>query len=242
MRTVVFLGPTLDAGEARSLIDAEIKGPARQGDVFRAVRDGAEVIGLVDGLFETVPAVLHKEILWALDRGVRVVGAASMGALRAAELHPFGMEGIGAVFAAYRDGHLIDDDEVAVVHGPAELGYLPLSVAMVDLRASFAEAARSGVVSGAEADHCIACAKRLHYKDRSYEGAIEAAGLDAGPAGRALRDWLKDHRVERKKMDARELLFHLAAISERGRAPVPRFSFQESHWWSHHLGHQGALK
>src|SRR5688572_32760283 len=51
--------------------------------------------------------------------GVRVFGAASMGALRAAELQPFGMIGVGQVFQAYRRGHLTDDDEVAVAHGPA---------------------------------------------------------------------------------------------------------------------------
>ena len=45
--------------------------------------------------------------------GTQVFGAASMGALRAAELAPFGMIGVGAIFAAYRDGRLTGDDEVA---------------------------------------------------------------------------------------------------------------------------------
>ena len=45
-----------------------------------------------------------------------------MGALRAAELHAFGMRGVGRIFEAFRDGELEDDDEVAVVHGPAEPG------------------------------------------------------------------------------------------------------------------------
>jgi hypothetical protein len=40
-----------------------------------------------------------------------------MGALRAAELHTFGMVGVGRVFEGYRDGVYEDDDEVAVVHG-----------------------------------------------------------------------------------------------------------------------------
>jgi hypothetical protein len=46
-------------------------------------------------IFDSTPAVLHKEILWAMDRGVGVSGAASMGALRAAELHWYGMVGVG---------------------------------------------------------------------------------------------------------------------------------------------------
>lgn len=40
--------------------------------------------------------------------------------LRAAELHSFGMEGVGRILESYRDGILTDDDEVALVHGPAD--------------------------------------------------------------------------------------------------------------------------
>ena len=86
-----------------------------------------QAIGIIDGYFQWAPAVWHKEILWAIQQGVHVFGAASMGALRAAELAPFGMRGVGRIFEAYRDGVLPgsgdepfeDDDEVAVVHGPA---------------------------------------------------------------------------------------------------------------------------
>ena len=54
-----------------------------------AVDGRAQVI--VDGSFQWTPAVWHKEILWAMGRGVHVFGAASMGALRAAELDGFGL-------------------------------------------------------------------------------------------------------------------------------------------------------
>ena len=78
---------------------------------------------IVDGYFDTVPSVWHKEILVAMQRGVHVFGASSMGALRAAELHPFGMVGIGQVYEWYRDGTIDADDEVAVAHGPAEFAF-----------------------------------------------------------------------------------------------------------------------
>ena len=74
-------------------------------------------IGIIDGYFENIPSVWHKEILWAMSQGIHVFGSASMGALRAAELAPFGMEGVGAIFEAYRDGWLEDDDEVASEDG-----------------------------------------------------------------------------------------------------------------------------
>ena len=122
MNAVVFLGPTLPRAEAADLLPATYLPPARQGDIYRAVRALRPVtVGLVDGRFLDTGAVWHREILWALSQGVHVFGAASMGALRAAELAPFGMRGVGQVFAAYRDGcwpgdpdAFEDDDEVAV--------------------------------------------------------------------------------------------------------------------------------
>ena len=114
MNIVIFTGPTLSAEEGRAVLDARYLPPAAQGDVYRAARDRPQLIGLVDGLFERTPAVWHKEILWAMSNGVHVFGSASLGALRAAELAAFGMEGVGAVFDAFRSGRLEDDDEVAV--------------------------------------------------------------------------------------------------------------------------------
>lgn len=143
MSTYVFLGPTVTVTDAKRILDATYLPPVRLGDVYRVVsRHAARAIGIVDGYFQWTPAVLHKEILWAISQGVHVFGAASMGALRAAELAPFGMHGVGRIFQAYRDGHLHspddglfeDDDEVAVVHGPCEIGYRGASEAMVNIR------------------------------------------------------------------------------------------------------------
>ncbi|MEU0030835.1 TfuA-like protein [Streptomyces sp. NPDC006335] len=89
-------------------------------------------IALVDGRFGDVLSVGHKELLYALDRGCRVWGLGSMGALRAAELHSFGMLGYGQVFSHLRDT-MAPDDEVAVLHGPAP-SYRPVTEALVDLR------------------------------------------------------------------------------------------------------------
>src|ERR1041384_8086509 len=101
---IVFLGPTLALADARQLLDATYLGPVSQGDVLRAAQARPAAIAIIDGYFARVPAVWHKEILWALSQGVWVFGASSMGALRAAELEPFGMIGVGRVFAGFRDG------------------------------------------------------------------------------------------------------------------------------------------
>src|SRR5437762_3780307 len=88
---LVFLGPTLRLAEAQAALDAIYLQPAAQGDIVlaaHAFRPRAMV--LIDGLFEDRPAVRHKEILWAMAQGIVVIGAASIGALRAAELSSFG--------------------------------------------------------------------------------------------------------------------------------------------------------
>ena len=141
MTVYIFTGPTLAPAAARRELDAVYLPPAAQGDLYQAARRRPQAIGLIDGLFDSVPAVWHKEILWAMREGIHVFGSASMGALRAAELAAFGMEGVGAIFAAYQSGALEDDDEVAVIHGPAESGFRPLSVALVNIRATLSAAA-----------------------------------------------------------------------------------------------------
>jgi hypothetical protein len=121
MKAVVFAGPTISRADAVAELDCTYLAPARQGDVFRAVRDFRPLaIGLIDGVFLDLPAVWHRELLWALAQGVHVFGAASMGALRAAELRPFGMRGVGRIYSAYETGlwpgfdePFEDDDEVA---------------------------------------------------------------------------------------------------------------------------------
>jgi len=90
--------------EARSVLDADYRPPARRGDVLAAARDGADIICLIDGVFFQDSSVAHKEILEALQMGVRVIGASSMGALRAAEMDVYGMEGVGEIYRAYRSG------------------------------------------------------------------------------------------------------------------------------------------
>src|SRR5262245_12561297 len=134
MRVVVFCGPTLGQHERAAYSEFEFRQPVRQGELYAAAQGGAQVIGVIDGYFDGQPAVWHKEILWALSQGITVFGASSMGALRAAELHPFGMRGVGAIFESYRDGSLTDDDEVVLIHGPPETGYVRLSEPMVNLR------------------------------------------------------------------------------------------------------------
>jgi hypothetical protein len=211
-RSIVFLGPTLDVAAARRVLDADFRPPVQRGDILRVLYREPEVIGIIDGYFHSVRSVWHKEILVALERGVRVYGAASIGALRAAELHRFGMIGVGEIFKAYRDGLLEDDDEVAVVHAPAEHGYRPLSDAMVDMRDAYAAASHAGVVTDHVVDRLLTIAKTLHYGERSHHRVL-AAARGSGTTAReldALRRFLRGYGPTLKKRDAFAMLEAIA--------------------------------
>jgi hypothetical protein len=206
MTDYVFLGPTLPLDEARNVLPAEYLPPAGRGDIYRIGLSRPRAIGIIDGYFGDRPSVLHKEILWALSLGIHVYGAASMGALRAAEMAPFGMRGVGRVFEAYRSGELTDDDEVAVAHAPAELQFEQLSVAMVNVRRTLAAASDAGVIAVAARGRCEAIAKKMFFADRTYDGIL-AAMEQAGIAGTArLRDWIATGSIDQKALDAKDML------------------------------------
>jgi hypothetical protein len=179
VRAVIFAGPSLPPPARPSLEGVCWQPPARRGDLYRAALERPVAIGLVDGYFETVPGVWHKEILWALSEGIHVFGSSSVGALRAVELAAFGMRGEGRVFEDFRDG-MLQDDEVALLHAPEELDYAPLTEAMVNMRATVARALREGAVDWQAADALLRAAKSLFYKERTWEVALAVAAADIG--------------------------------------------------------------
>ena len=206
---LIFLGPSLPLATAQPhLPEAFYLPPARCGDVLLALRLKPKIIGIVDGFFEHTAAIWHKEILFALEQGVTVIGASSMGALRAAELADSGMLGVGKIFHAYREGQIIDDDEVAVLHQNAEHHYLPVTDALVNIRATLESALAQNILSKTSAIHLINTAKQLHYRQRTFAEIIVLAQLPDHET-QILNSWLQDHYIDQKKLDAIALLTHI---------------------------------
>ena len=233
MKAVVFVGPSLSGHPILASKDFAWRPPASEGDIYRASLKRPKAIGLIDGQFESVPSVWHKEILWALSKGIAVFGAASMGALRAAELDRFGMTGIGAIYEAFRNGRYTDDDEVAVLHAPKALAFRPLSVAMADIRATIAAARRAEAVSPGTAALVLHIAKTTFFKERDWDlilGHPELARMKREIS--RLRRWLAGNMVEQKREDALLLLQALRLFEPRPDAPFcPNFEFQSTVFW-----------
>jgi hypothetical protein len=206
---VVFLGPSIAKGRVPK-VPFEIRPPVQQGDVLRARARGAKRIGIIDGYFDQVPSVWHKEILLAIEEGAIVYGAASMGALRAAELHAFGVIGVGRVFEMYRDGILEDDDEVALLHASADADHRAISEALVNLRDLLDTAVTKNVITGEEKAAAIARLKDLPYPLRSIRKLVEILPKLGG--------FVKEPHTSLKERDAVALLERMKRDAD---APLP---------------------
>jgi hypothetical protein len=229
MKTCLFVGPTLH----RETIPPDVKrfGPAAMGSVFRAVEAGYRRIGIVDGYFGNAPSVWHKEILFALSMGVEVTGAASMGALRAAELHPFGMAGIGRIFRLFRSGLWADDDEVAIVHASEYLAFCPLSEAMVNIRFTLRRLRRLGVLDRATEHALVRRLKALHFSRRTADELKRLASHTLGDvhAARLAEAFAREY-VDAKMIDARALV---ASLTRERATPRPQSDWRfpaTGHW------------
>jgi hypothetical protein len=153
-----------------------------------------------------------------------------MGALRAAELAPLGMIGVGEVFRAFFDGDLVDDDEVAIAHQPSERGFLPVSDAMVNIRATVSHAFLEGVVPADLANELLTVAKALPYAERKYETVIaQVSGASRFSSSvRAFANWLPNGAVNQKRVDALAMC-DVAHSLTAAKVPAPRVNFALAH-------------
>jgi hypothetical protein len=237
---VVFIGPSFPdihiPQTARVFTDQNpntvICGPARQGDVARSVLRGATAIGLVDGRFEDVPSVWHKEILFALSHGIHVCGAASLGALRAAECARFGMVGIGQIFRRYACRDLIDDDAVAQLYAAGELGYIPLSEPLVNIEATLGHLHELGHLSGSETCYLMQIARRLFFKDRTYDRIMDEAAEFSAARRDVLSTLLRSRQQNPKRDDAILLLNHLLSLPDARGTQLLKWTFSNTKYWS----------
>lgn len=232
MNAVVFAGPTIFPASASIGSAITVLPPAGKGDLLRAAETGANAIGLIDGVFENAPSVWHKEILYCMDKGITVLGSASMGALRAAECADFGMIGIGKIYQDYASGQRASDADVAILHAPAALGHKPLSVALVDVDAALDRKHKLGALSEMERSRLGGLARQMHFKQRTWKRIFQNCDIESV---RLLEIFgsLDDVQYSQKRIDGYKLISRLRSDSS---IPVAekrsRFEFQNSYFFS----------
>ncbi|HAU0829401.1 TPA: TfuA-like protein [Legionella pneumophila] len=193
--TVVFLETSLAYQEAMHLLPhATYLSSIKKGDVLKAIKAGYKRIVIIDGNFSWVPSVWHKEILTALDYGIEVWGAASMGALRAAELDSFGMRGHGRIYEMYKNEEIDGDDEVAIAYSKFNnLQTIPL----INIRLTLE------LLNITNKKEVLNSLRSIFYAERTWEKVAQHV-----PVG--LYDLIKSNYMDVKKEDAKSLLFFLS--------------------------------
>ena len=205
-RPIIYLGPSLPLAEARAILEADYRPPVKRGDLS-ALHD-AELVGIIDGVFLQNCSVGHREILALIQRGVRVVGGGSMGALRAAEMRQYGMKGVGRIFEMYASGRIEGDDEVALVFDPENME--PLSEPMVNLRFMLDRALELGEIDDIERGELIDRLRSTYYPRRNIPGFLSIADTVLGPKrGNEFRELFVVIYHDIKKEDAISVVNHI---------------------------------
>jgi len=212
-RVIIFLGPSLRRDLALSILDGskiEYRPPARKGDLLKINSNSNTLVCLIDGVFLQDYPPTPMEVYTVMQRGVKVLGAASIGALRAVELERLGMVGIGRIFRLYRNGILEDDDEVAVTFSD---DYTLASEAMIDIRYTLYHAYKSSMISRESRRILTRIAKSIYFPYRSYDLILEKAkGIIEDEQLSMLREYIKHNRRSLKEEDSVELLNHVRSM------------------------------
>ena len=211
---VVFVGPSLPLEQARAACDAHYRPPARRGDIEQAERDGARTIVLIDGYLIHDYPPSPMEIAGVLRRGVRVLGAASLGALRAVELRDYGMLGTGWVHRHFATGQVDGDDEVVVACDSRDGS--AITVSLINIRYAIQQVYWRGLISFAQAGEVFERIAGIYLEDRTAD-AVRAA-LAPALAGSLVEELLSP-RYNIKARDAMNVLLRI--VVERMSAAPP---------------------
>ena len=211
-KIIIYTGLSISFDEAKSILEAEYKPPIKRGDLFTLLEkeEDIDIIGIIDGLFHQSPAVAHKEILKALDDDITVVGGASMGALRACELYPYGMIGVGNIFEDYKNGVIESDDDVAVSLDAES--YRPLSDSWINMKYNFNNACKDDVITQEEVDKLLQTSKKIYYPKRSFDYVIKKSDIDEDRK-KSLKEYLKENKFDIKHDDAKAVLEYIKKLS-----------------------------
>ncbi|RBQ24220.1 hypothetical protein ALNOE001_03330 [Candidatus Methanobinarius endosymbioticus] len=207
-KIIIFTGSSLSIEEASQILKADYRPPVKRNDILKAINESPDIIGIIDGVFHQSPAVGHKEIMKAMEKGIILVGGASMGALRASELDSLGMKGIGYVYNEYSKRNIESDDDVALTFDAATGE--PYSEALVNIDYKLKKAVESNIINEEEKNEIIDVAKSIYYPNRTYYNILKKSKLDEYKKVKLI-DFIVTI-VNIKKQDAVDVLEYIKEI------------------------------
>lgn len=194
---VVFIGPTAPPQDVLSALpNALVRPPCRRGDLYRYRILKHPIFLIIDGVFGGPLAIPPREVIDVIQDGAVVVGASSMGALRAADCSPAGALGIGMVYRLYRLRAISSENEVAVTFREDQ-PYPSLTEPLINIRVALRRAVKRGLMTSADSLSIVAAAESKHYSQRTWSEAFKDAGVRPPMA---TQQFLRD--VDVKRLDA----------------------------------------
>lgn len=212
IKTIVFSGPSISEAEVQRLAACTHAPPIKRGDLA-AVAD-YDVFVIIDGEFGQNLSVTPKEILAVIERGKTVIGASSMGALRASELDRAGMIGVGWVYDYFRRSVVRRDADVALAYSPFD--FKPMTVPMVDLEYWMEQTSAAGLIRNKERTLLLKLARNIFFADRTPDRLISELRRGIGDDTLdSLLAFLGGTIPSVKSVDAAEAVRFSASLAER---------------------------
>ncbi len=205
-KIAVYSGLTLsEEGIRRIIPHASVRAPVKQFDLLADIRSGFHVVVIVDGVFHQMSAVSPSEIMVALRRGLLVYGCSSMGALRAAELHPYGMRGHGAIYEWIRRSSAFRDDYPGQIFAVEGSQLRPLSFTYVDFAFGIRRLLARRRIDRPSFAYLERTVRRLYYPDRTLP-ALARILLRRRPELVPAVEYMLTKMPSQKSLDAVETL------------------------------------
>lgn len=216
VKIIIYTGLSIPFDEAREILDSTddveviYRRPVKRGDLGHDIKENPDIIGIIDGVFHQNSAVGHREILNVLKKGIKVIGASSMGALRASELDSLGMIGVGYCYEQYSTGKVTSDDDVAVMLDSKTLE--ALSVPLISMNYVFENALSKNIITSDEKEELSQIAKSTFYPKRNYAQTLAESSLD-NDKKTVLINFIRE-TGDIKKEDAKKLLNYIKNLVE----------------------------
>jgi hypothetical protein len=203
-----FVGPSLPKKLRNHYADLGINfhPPLGQADLISHIQwsNSDDIILIADGYYKDIPSTWHKEILYAIKKGFRVIGCSSIGAMRAVECELYGMEGYGSVYQWFKQGLLYDDSDVALLHDTVEFNQLTIPIC--DVLATL----KSINLDDKTINYLCNLIRQIHFEDRTINAICDyiksnAIRVDAVTTRKVCKN-LCDSLIRQKQLDIKATL------------------------------------
>lgn len=185
--------------------------PIQRGQLLKDIDLGYNVVAIVDGKFDQNLAVTPSEVMDALRAGVRIYGASSMGALRAAECENYGAIGCGKIFEFIKKSENFRDDflgQLFIDQKTFDQTFQWKNKTYVDFYFAAADLAAKKKISKKHAEKIREIYQQIFYAERGLDSLLQLVHKQKKDAAELTQvaQLIFAEKITQKSRDAMELL------------------------------------